>query len=73
MSDPKEVRLRTPAAILAALAASLCDRLVRFEPSRRIEVFQIAIALTAAEIQQAARSEQHPRGHFSLRPPEDET
>jgi hypothetical protein len=55
------VRERTPAAILAALAVNVLDRLQRLDPTRRIEVLQIAIALTAAEIQQRVREAQLPR------------
>lgn len=49
-------RERSAAAQLAALAVGVVDRLGRFEPARRIEILQLAIALTAAEIQAAHRA-----------------
>jgi hypothetical protein len=48
-------RERSPAAQLAAIAVGVVDRLSRYEPPRRIEILQLAIALTAAEIQEAVR------------------
>jgi hypothetical protein len=62
MSEAKRIaREHSPAAILAALAVNICDRLRDLDPPRRIEVLQIAIALTAAEIQQRVRDAQQPR------------
>jgi hypothetical protein len=48
-------RERSEAAQLAAIAVGVVDRLARYEPPRRIEILQLAIALCAAEIQQAVR------------------
>jgi hypothetical protein len=61
VSDALRIREHSPAAILAALAVNVVDRLRDLDPHRRIEVLQIAIALTAAEIQQRSREVPQPQ------------
>lgn len=50
------IRERSEAAQLAALAVNVVERLARFEPARRVEILQLALALVAAEMQAAARA-----------------